>query len=96
MSKAFLSYLADQLTDLTGKGLLKGERVLRTPQGAHIRDNNGRELLNFCANNYLGLANDPRVIAAAKESLELWGFGLSSVRFICGTQKIHKQLERKL
>ncbi len=96
MSKTFLRYLADQLADLSGKGLLKGERVLGTPQGAHIRDNNGRELLNFCANNYLGLANDPRVIAAAKESLEHWGFGLSSVRFICGTQVIHKQLERKL
>jgi len=96
MSKAFLSYLTDQLSDLSGKGLLKGERVLGTPQGAHVRDNHGRELLNFCANNYLGLANDPRVIAAAKESLERWGFGLSSVRFICGTQEIHKQLERKL
>lgn len=96
MSKAFLGYLQDQLSDISAKGLLKGERVIGTPQGSHIRDINGRELINFCANNYLGLANDPRVIAAAKESLERWGFGLSSVRFICGTQEIHKRLEQKL
>jgi len=84
------------LAEIRQAGLYKDERVIATPQGARIAVVGGREVLNFCANNYLGLANDPRVIAAARDSYERWGFGLSSVRFICGTQQLHKQLEAKL
>jgi len=84
------------LDEIRQAGLYKDERVIATPQGARIAVIGGREVLNFCANNYLGLANDPRVVAAARDSYEQWGFGLSSVRFICGTQQLHKQLEAKL
>jgi len=84
------------LDEIRQAGLYKAERVIATPQGARIAVIGGREVLNFCANNYLGLANDPRVVAAARDSYEQWGFGLSSVRFICGTQQLHKQLEAKL
>ena len=73
--------------------MTKPERVIVTPQGGAIRVQNGREVLNFCANNYLGLANHPRIVAAAHQGLDRWGYGLSSVRFICGTQGVHKQLE---
>ncbi|KPK41815.1 MAG: 2-amino-3-ketobutyrate CoA ligase [Planctomycetes bacterium SM23_25] len=76
--------------------MYKDERVITGPQGARIRVAGGREVLNFCANNYLGLSSDPRVIAAARKSYDAWGFGLSSVRFICGTQALHKQLEGAL
>ncbi|MHC4715538.1 MAG: glycine C-acetyltransferase [Planctomycetota bacterium] len=88
--------VTDTLAEIRRAGLYKDERVIATPQGARIAVVGGREVLNFCANNYLGLANDPRVIAAARESYGRWGFGLSSVRFICGTQQLHKQLEEKL
>ena len=81
------------LSEIREGGLYKEERLIAGPQGARIAVVGGREVLNFCANNYLGLASDPRVIAAARESYERWGFGLSSVRFICGTQELHKQLE---
>jgi glycine C-acetyltransferase len=84
------------LQEITASGLHKDERVLTTPQGAHIRTSEqagGGDVLNFCANNYLGLASHPRLIEAAKRSLETYGFGLSSVRFICGTQTVHKELE---
>jgi glycine C-acetyltransferase len=84
--------LAPQLADLKAKGLYKSERQLQTPQGSAIRVA-GREVINFCANNYLGLANHPAVVEAAHEGLRRWGYGLSSVRFICGTQELHKQLE---
>ena len=91
------------LVEIRDAGLYKDERVLAGPQGARIRVVGGRpstgpsgEVLNFCANNYLGLASDPRVIDAARKSYEAWGFGLSSVRFICGTQALHKQLEEAL
>ena len=77
-------------------GLYKQERVITTPQGARIAVRGGREVLNFCANNYLGLANHPRVVEAARQSLERWGYGISSVRFICGTLAIHKELEEKI
>lgn len=77
-------------------GLYKNERVIRTPQGATIAVRGGESVLNFCANNYLGLANHPRVVAAAQETLEQWGYGISSVRFICGTLEVHKQLEAKI
>lgn len=83
------------LDEIDAAGLTKPERRLQGPQGAHIRVN-GMEVLNFCANNYLGLAGDPRLVAAAHEGLDLWGYGLSSVRFICGTQDVHKELEGAL
>ena len=75
------------------QGLYKTERIITSPQHAHIKVAEGREVLNFCANNYLGLADHPALIAAAKEALDTHGFGMASVRFICGTQDIHKQLE---
>src|SRR5262245_13645388 len=87
------------LDEIAGAGLQKDERVLTTPQGAHIRTNElaGRaDLLNFCSNNYLGLSSSPRLVEAAKRSLDTYGFGLSSVRFICGTQTVHKDLELAL
>ena len=96
MSKPLCSYLGDQLAQIRSQGLFKPERVLTTPQNAHVGVAGGRQVLNFCANNYLGLAQNPEVIAAAKKSLDQWGYGLASVRFICGTQQIHKDLEARL
>jgi glycine C-acetyltransferase len=84
------------LGDIRQAGLYKNERVIATPQGARIAVQGGAEVLNFCANNYLGLANHPTVIKAAQETLGRWGFGISSVRFICGTLEIHKELEKKI
>ena len=84
------------LDEIRQSGLYKEERILISPQNAAIAVQGGREVLNFCANNYLGLANHPQVIAAAQEGLMRYGFGLSSVRFICGTQSIHKELEAKI
>ena len=88
--------LQSQLESITKQGLFKSERVIASPQAPHLRLTDGRELLNFCANNYLGLSNHPVIIQSAQLALERWGFGLSSVRFICGTQEIHKELERRL
>lgn len=85
-----------KLQELKAQGLYKTERIITSPQGAKIQVNNEQEVLNFCANNYLGLANHPDVVKAAQDALHKWGFGLSSVRFICGTQAIHKQLEQKV
>ena len=82
------------LEDIRAAGLFKEERVITTPQGALIRTTDGREVLNFCANNYLGLSSHPAVLEAAKRAIDTHGFGLSSVRFICGTQDLHKDLER--
>ncbi len=82
-----------ELEEIRAAGLYKTERILSTPQDSRVRVGAGTEALNLCANNYLGLADHPEVIAAAKEALDRWGFGLASVRFICGTQEIHKQLE---
>ena len=87
--------LRGELDAIRAQGLYKDERVLQGPQGAEI-EVGGRRVLNFCANNYLGLAADPRVVAAAKRVLDIWGYGLSSVRFICGTTALHKQLEQEL
>jgi glycine C-acetyltransferase len=84
------------LAEIREAGLYKAERVIGTPQNAAVRVGSGAELLNFCANNYLGLADHPTLIAAAKEGLDNWGFGMASVRFICGTQEPHKELEAKL
>jgi glycine C-acetyltransferase len=86
------SRVRTELDEIQGAGLFKDERIIESPQAAEITVG-GRPVLNFCANNYLGLADDPRLIRAAQAGLERWGFGLSSVRFICGTQTIHKQLE---
>ena len=89
-------HLTAQLEEITAAGLFKRERVITTPQDAIIKTTEGEEVLNFCANNYLGLSSHPRVLAAAQKTLEKHGFGMSSVRFICGTQDIHKELEAKL
>ncbi len=85
--------LQTQLDEIRAAGLYKQERVLATPQSAHVQVAAGAETLNLCANNYLGLADHPALVEAAKEALDRWGYGLASVRFICGTQEIHKQLE---
>ncbi len=85
--------LQHELDTIREQGLYKNERIITTPQSASIRTSDGREVLNFCANNYLGLADHPDIIAAAKAALDTHGFGLASVRFICGTQDLHKQLE---
>jgi glycine C-acetyltransferase len=89
-------HVVEQLRQIREGGFYKTERILSTPQGARVAVVGGREVLNFCSNNYLGLANDPRVIAAAKASYDRWGYGLASVRFICGTQELHKRLEARL
>ena len=96
MNEAFKKHLNGQLDEIRESGLWKCERVIITPQRARIAVESGREALNLCANNYLGLASHPAVIDAAKAALDRWGYGLSSVRFICGTQAIHKELEHKL
>jgi glycine C-acetyltransferase len=88
--------LQSELDEIRAAGLYKGERVIDTPQAARVGVGRTAPVLNMCANNYLGLASHPEVIAAAHEALDKWGYGLASVRFICGTQKIHKQLEEKL
>ncbi len=93
MPPSFLDNLNGQLKEIRASGLYKGERVLETPQGAHIGVPGREDVLNMCANNYLGLANHPETVAAAREALDRWGYGLASVRFICGTQSIHKELE---
>jgi len=92
----YKEYLQEELEKIRQDGLYKEERILVTPQGVNIKTKGGLEVLNFCANNYLGLCNDHRVMAAANYSFFRWGFGMASVRFICGTQLVHKQLEDKL
>jgi glycine C-acetyltransferase len=96
MTKEFKEHLEAQLDAVRSVGTFKRERVIETPQGASIRVADGQPVLNFCANNYLGLAQHPAVAAAAKAAIDQWGYGLASVRFICGTQGVHKQLEAKL
>ena len=88
--------LTNELQSIREAGLYKDERIIMTPQGAKIEVKGGREVLNFCANNYLGLSSHPKVIEAAHKALDEWGYGMSSVRFICGTQDIHKILEKKI
>jgi glycine C-acetyltransferase len=89
-------HLNQQIEDIQRAGLYKKERIITTPQDAHIRVGSDKQLINMCANNYLGLAEHPAVMDAARAGLEQWGYGLSSVRFICGTQSIHKELEARL
>ncbi len=96
MTPAFRDHLRQTLAGIEQAGLFKRERPLATPQQAQVRTADGRAVLNFCANNYLGLSAHPAVIAAAHAALDRWGYGLSSVRFICGTQEIHRELEARL
>lgn len=96
LTASMLEYVNAQLDDIRAASLYKDERIITTPQQASIRLAGGREVLNMCANNYLGMANHPEVVAAARDSYEHWGYGLSSVRFICGTQQIHHQLEERI
>ena len=94
--KTALSIFKNTCENIEKEGLTKNEKVIISPQGAKVNLQGGKEVINMCANNYLGLANHPEVIAAAKASYDTYGYGLSSVRFICGTQKLHKDLEKKL
>ena len=96
MTRATLSRLGDTLASIRADGLFKSERIITSPQSAEIELAGGQRVLNFCANNYLGLADHPAVIQAAKDALDSHGFGMASVRFICGTQDLHKHLEQKL
>jgi glycine C-acetyltransferase len=102
MNEKFVARIQSELSEIETAGLFKRERIITTPQGAEIEvkmpDGNGgyRHVLNFCANNYLGLSSHPKVIEAAHKAIESHGYGMSSVRFICGTQDIHKELEQKI
>src|SRR5512145_1308238 len=96
MQAAFYQQLDQILSQIKADGFWKTERLIGTPQGPAIHLADGREVLNFCANNYLGLADDPRLVEAAIDGLHSHGFGMASVRFICGTQDIHRELEEKL
>jgi glycine C-acetyltransferase len=96
MYTRFQQHLAAELKSIEEAGLYKRERIITTPQGAVIKTSDGKEVLNFCANNYLGLSSHPLVLEASKRAIDTHGFGMSSVRFICGTQDIHKELEQKI
>jgi glycine C-acetyltransferase len=96
MDQHFLESLRGQVAAIRESGLYKQERVISSPQGAEIAVRPDLEVINFCANNYLGLSDDPRILAAAHAALDRWGYGMSSVRFICGTQDIHKELEDRI
>lgn len=96
MYKTLQPVLQQELDQIEKDGLYKRERIIITPQGADIKVSTGQEVVNFCANNYLGLSSDPRVTGAAKKAIDKYGYGMSSVRFICGTQDVHKELEKKL
>src|SRR3982751_3485970 len=95
MNENFVQRISSELHEIETSGLFKSERVITSEQGAEIVVND-KTVLNFCANNYLGLSSDPKVIEAAHKAIDTHGYGMSSVRFICGTQDIHKELERKL
>ena len=93
MYGSFQQHASQQLEEIRHAGTYKSERVIITPQGSTIRVTDGKPVLNLCANNYLGLAQHPEVREAARAALDRWGYGMASVRFICGTQSVHKQLE---
>ena len=93
MNESFVQRIAAEIEEIKTAGLFKSERIIESPQGPEIIVN-GKTVLNFCANNYLGLSSHPRVVEAAKKAIDERGYGMSSVRFICGTQEIHKELER--
>lgn len=92
--KTAVKYIKQEIENIEEAGTYKEERIITSPQSSRIDTQDKKQVLNMCANNYLGLSNNPDLIAAAKEGLDKWGFGLSSVRFICGTQEVHKKLER--
>src|SRR5476649_2620408 len=96
MKKAFIKHLSNETEKLQQAGLYKTERTITSQQQAEITIQGGAEVLNFCANNYLGLANHPTLLKAAKHAIDQHGFGMSSVRFICGTQNIHQELEARI
>jgi glycine C-acetyltransferase len=96
MTNTMQAHIKEVLKKIEDDGLFKQERIITSPQNAHITVSTGQEVLNMCANNYLGLSNHPDIVAAAREGLDRWGNGLSSVRFICGTQQIHRELEQKI
>ena len=96
MNKDFLNHMSGQLSDIKGAGLFKGERIITSSQQSHINVEDGSEVINMCANNYLGMANSSELIKAAKDAMDTHGFGMASVRFICGTQDIHKELEKSI
>ena len=96
MNTELKQHYSEILKNIESEGLYKKERIITSPQSAHIKVTGGQQGLNMCANNYLGLADNPEIIEAAKSSFDKWGYGLSSVRFICGTQQIHKELEKKI
>src|SRR5437868_13964757 len=96
MDLAFLKFLSQELQTLKDNGLYKTERVIASPQDAIIQTDSGQAVINLCANNYLGLSNHPRLIAAGQAALQKYGYGMSSVRFICGTQSDHIALEQKI
>ena len=93
---SFIEHLSEQICELRDNGLYKSERLITSPQAAQIQLEDGREVLNFCANNYLGLADHPDLVAAAKRAIDRYGYGMASVRFICGTQQEHKELEARI
>src|SRR3989304_9661094 len=95
MPAKFNKYLQSELNIISEAGLYKEERIISSPQGIFI-EVKGKQVLNMCANNYLGLSNHPAIVAACKSALDRWGYGMSSVRFICGTQDIHRELEHRL
>src|SRR4051812_12717881 len=96
MLGAYQQHVESQLGEIRGAGLWKPERILESPQRPGARLHGGEDVVVLCANNYLGLADDPRVVAAAQAALDRWGYGMASVRFICGTQEQHKQLEHEI
>ncbi|MEY3359826.1 MAG: glycine C-acetyltransferase, partial [Pseudomonadota bacterium] len=96
MNKSALEFYQSELDSIEKQGLLKRERIITSAQSAEIQLEDGRTVLNFCANNYLGLADNPDIIQSAKEALDTHGFGMASVRFICGTQDLHKTLEARI
>jgi len=96
MKTELYKYLTEQTAGLKKSGLYKEERIITSPQQAAINVKDGAKVLNFCANNYLGLSNEPKLVQAAQKALDKYGFGMSSVRFICGTQDIHKTLEERI
>ena len=96
MYTQFQKHLQNELSEITNAGLYKDERIIVSPQDAEVTLDSGQKVINFCANNYLGLSNDAELVKSAKESLDSHGYGMSSVRFICGTTDIHKELEQKI
>ncbi|MCW8857226.1 MAG: aminotransferase class I/II-fold pyridoxal phosphate-dependent enzyme, partial [Kangiella sp.] len=96
MNQEFLKHIQHNIDDVKEAGLYKKERVIDSQQAADIHVTTGEDVLNFCANNYLGLANSPELIKAGQEALDEYGYGMASVRFICGTQKVHKDLEKRI